>query len=285
MSPWLIGAALLAVLAVLVIRAFIRDRREYEVFKRFRSTERRQKMLRKWLIESICYLGGSAALLLLLGWQFIAPMLAQVEEWTAMVALRNLLAEGGGFADGLLIGATIAFFAGMVASVVFSKHEGEVPTIGDIHALLPRNRAEIKYGVGLSINAGIVEELLFRLALPTAIFAISGNALVAVIASVLIFGAMHAYQGIGGIIGTTIFGAIMMFLFLSTGTILWPILLHAVFDLRSLVLIPIAVYKVHKIAEGEERVAQESIVEDSPAPEAAQAAEPTEVAKSLETDQ
>ncbi len=277
MSPWLIGAALLAVLAVLVVRAFIRDRREYEVFKRFRSTERRQKMLRKWLIESICYLGGSAALLLLLGWQFIGPMLAQIEEWSAMIALRNLFAEGGSFAKGLLIGIAIAFFVGLVASVVFSKHEGEVPTIGDIHALLPRNRAEIKYGVGLSINAGIVEELLFRLALPTAIFAISGNALVAVIASILIFGAMHAYQGIGGIIGTTIFGALMMFIFLTTGTILWPILLHAVFDLRSLVLIPIAVYKVHKVAEGEEKVAEESVEL-----EAAEAAEPSE---SLETDQ
>ncbi|MCC7128513.1 MAG: CPBP family intramembrane metalloprotease, partial [Microbacteriaceae bacterium] len=99
------------------------------------------------------------------------------------------------------------------------------------------------------------------------------NALVAVIASIVIFGAMHAYQGIGGIIGTTIFGAIMMFIFLATGTILWPILLHAVFDLRSLVLIPIAVYKVHRVAEGEEKVAQESIVEDSPAPEVVEATE------------
>jgi membrane protease YdiL (CAAX protease family) len=57
---------------------------------------------------------------------------------------------------------------------------------------------------------------------------------------------MHAYQGIGGVIGTLVFGAILMFVFLATGSILWAILAHALFDLRSLVLIPVAVYKVHR---------------------------------------
>jgi membrane protease YdiL (CAAX protease family) len=64
-----------------------------------------------------------------------------------------------------------------------------------------------------------------------------------------VFGALHAYQGIGGVVGTLVFGAVMMLLFLATGSILWPILAHAIFDLRSLVLIPVAVYKVHEKAE------------------------------------
>jgi membrane protease YdiL (CAAX protease family) len=248
-TPWVVGAVLLAMLAVLIVRAVRRDRREYGLFKRYRSTVRRQRMLRKWLLESMLWLGGSALVLLVLVWPFIGRMLEQVEQWPATVAFRAALASGGGFVTGAIVGGAVALVGGMVASVVFVKHEGEVPTIGDIHALLPRNRPELRYGWALSINAGIVEELLFRLALPAAFFAVCGNALVAVILSVVVFGALHAYQGIGGVVGTLVFGAVMMLLFLATGSILWPILAHAIFDLRSLVLIPVAVYRVHEKAE------------------------------------
>lgn len=245
-TPWVVGVVLVAMLAVLIVRAVRRDRREYGLFKRFRSTRRRQRMLRKWLFESVLWLGGSALILLVLVWPFIGRMLEQVEGWPATVAFRDALATGGGLVQGLVIGASVALVAGLLLSVVLVKHEGQVPTLGDIHALLPRNRAELKYGWALSINAGVVEELLFRLALPAALFAVCGNALVAVLASVLIFGGMHAYQGVGGVIGTLVFGAVLMFVYLATGSILWPILAHAIFDLRSLVLIPVAVYNVHR---------------------------------------
>jgi membrane protease YdiL (CAAX protease family) len=133
-----------------------------------------------------------------------------------------------------------------------------VPTIGDIHALLPRNRAELKFGWALSINAGVVEELLFRLAMPALIFAVVGDALVAISVSLVVFGALHAYQGVGGVIGSFVIGVVLMAVFLATGTILWPILVHAVFDLRSLVLIPVVVYQVH-LPEGERRVKAEDV--------------------------
>jgi membrane protease YdiL (CAAX protease family) len=245
-TPWVVGVVLVGMLAVLVVRAVRRDRREYGLFKRYRSTVRRQRMLRKWLLESVLWLGGSALILLVLVWPFIGRMLEQVEQWPAMVAFRAAIASGGGFAQGAIIGGSVALVAGVVLSVVFAKTDGEVPTLGDIHALLPRNRAELKYGWALSINAGVVEELLFRLALPAALFAVCGNALAAVLVSLVVFGGMHAYQGIGGVIGTLVFGAILMFVFLATGSILWAILAHALFDLRSLVLIPVAVYKVHR---------------------------------------
>jgi membrane protease YdiL (CAAX protease family) len=246
-TPWVVGVALVALVTVLVVRALRRDRREYALFKRYRSTRRRQRMLRKWVLESLVSLGGSATVLLLLVWPFVGRMLEQVETWPPTIAFRAALASGGGFVTGAIVGGSVALVGGAIASVVFAKHEGEVPTLGDIHALLPRNRAELKYGWALSINAGVVEELLFRLALPAALFAVCGNALAAVLVSLLVFGGMHAYQGIGGVIGSFVFGALLMFLFLATGSILWPILAHALFDLRSLVLIPVAVYKVHRV--------------------------------------
>lgn len=246
-TPWVVGVVLAGMLAVLIVRALRRDRREYGLFKRYRSTMRRQRMLHKWLLESVLWLGGSAAILLVLVWPFIGRMLERVEQWPATVAFRGAIASGGGFVQGAIIGASIALLAAVVLTIVLAKPDGEVPTLGDIHALLPRNRAELRYGWALSINAGVVEELLFRLALPAALFAVCGNALAAVLVSLLVFGGMHAYQGVGGVIGTLVFGAALMFLFLATGSILWAILAHALFDLRSLVLIPVAVYKVHRI--------------------------------------
>ncbi|HRP99687.1 MAG TPA: CPBP family intramembrane metalloprotease, partial [Terrimesophilobacter sp.] len=228
---------------------------EYHLFKRYRSTVRRQRMLRKWLRESLALLGGSALVLLGLSFAHVAPLLAAVERWPWMVWLRDQVTSGGSFVRGALIGAAIGVVVLVVWAVFWARtkndDEGDGPaqidTLGDIAALLPRNRAELKYGWGLSINAGVVEELLFRLALPALLFAVWPNAVFAVVVSLVLFAGMHAYQGLGGVLGTLVFGALMMAVFLLTGSILWPIILHALFDLRSLVLIPMVVQKVHRV--------------------------------------
>ena len=41
--------------------------------------------------------------------------------------------------------------------------------------MLPRERGELKFGAGLAVTAGVVEELLFRLALPALIYGIFGS--------------------------------------------------------------------------------------------------------------
>ena len=66
----------------------------------------------------------------------------------------------------------------------------------------------------------------------------------------LIFGGLHAYQGVAGVIGSTIIGALFMALYLATGNILVVIVVHALFDLRSLVLIPMVIFGVHRIDPG-----------------------------------
>lgn len=243
-TPLVLGAVLVALLGVLVWRAVTKDRREYQRFKRYRSTGRRQAMYRKWLRESFSWFGGAALVVLVLVWGFVPRMLAQVETWPPMEWFRGVLA-GSGLASGLVVGGAIGLVIGALALVFLGRNATEVPTIGDIHALLPRNRAELKYGWLLSINAGVVEELLFRLALPVLIFAVFGNALIAISVSLVVFGLLHVYQGVGGMIGSFVIGTVLMLLFLATGNILWAILLHAVFDLRSLVLIPVVVYRVH----------------------------------------
>ncbi|WP_168220110.1 MULTISPECIES: CPBP family intramembrane glutamic endopeptidase [unclassified Salinibacterium] len=241
-----LAAALVALLALLVVRAARKDRREYSRFKRYRTTRRRQAMMRKWLIESFLVHGGAAAVVLLLAWQQVPLMLAAIEDLAAVQWLRDATSEG--LLKGFLIGAVGALLVASIALLPLARGQDEVVTVGDIHALLPRNRGELRYGALLSINAGVVEELLFRLALPAAIFGVTGSVAAAVLGSTAIFAALHLYQGASGVIGSAIIGALLMAVFVGTGSILVAIAVHAFIDLRSLVAIPMIVYRVHRKA-------------------------------------
>lgn len=244
-TPILLGAALIALVALLTIRAMRKDRREYQQFKRFRGTLKRQQMYRKWLVDSFRTFGGAGVVVLLLAWDQVPLLLADVNSIGWVDSARTAFA-GSQVAIGVVTGILVALVGGMLLAIYAARHIDEVPAIGDIQALLPRNRTELRYGALLSINAGVVEELLFRLALPALIFGVTGNAAGALLGSLALFGALHVYQGAAGVIGSTIVGGLLMLVYLATGSILVAMAVHALIDLRSLVLIPVIVYKVHK---------------------------------------
>lgn len=243
----LLWLALVGLLALLVIRTIRKDRREYQRFKRYRTTAKRQGMFRKWLLESFVQFGGLSIVLLLLAGFAVAPLLQELTGWPGVRDLRGLLLHEPGIVWGVIAGGVLGIGVLTLLGARAARKEKDVPTIGDISSILPRNRQELVLGGLLSLNAGLVEEAMFRLALPALIYGASGSAVAAVLASVLLFGALHAYQGIPGIVGTTIIGAIMMLLYAVSGTILVPMIVHALFDLRTLVVIPVAVYRVHRV--------------------------------------
>ena len=246
LTPWILGAVLVALLAFMAWNAIRKNRREYATFKRQRSTKRRQKMFRKWLRQSFLNFGGAAVVVLLLSWQYVPLFLDAVNEWGFVADARASFAESGWMGPAIVAVLVVLLVGGAVLGIVLARSETEVPALGDVQALLPRNRAELKYGAALAVNAGVVEELLFRLALPALIFGVTGSAVAAVAVSIVIFGLLHVYQGAPGIIGAVIMGAAFMTIYLATGSILVAIVVHALFDLRSLVLIPVIVFKVHK---------------------------------------
>jgi membrane protease YdiL (CAAX protease family) len=64
-----------------------------------------------------------------------------------------------------------------------------------VDSLLPRTPVEILLWIGVSITAGVTEELVFRGYLQQQLRAISGSLTAAVIGQGLVFGLAHSYQG------------------------------------------------------------------------------------------
>ncbi|GHE13053.1 CPBP family intramembrane glutamic endopeptidase [Klenkia taihuensis] len=117
---------------------------------------------------------------------------------------------------------------------------GEPPVQSTV-ALLPRSGAERRLFAVVGVTAGVCEEWLYRgffLAVVAAVAPGLPSGVLVVVAAVA-FGAAHAYQGAGGVLLTGVLGGVFAALYLQTGSLLLPVLLHAAVDLRFL-LVPTA---------------------------------------------
>ncbi len=100
--------------------------------------------------------------------------------------------------------------------------------------LLPRTAGERVGFAGLSLAAGVGEELAFRGYLLHALLLLplpGGGVFAAVVISSAAFGAVHAYQGPGGILRTAGAGVVFATGTLATGSLLPAILAHVLVDL------------------------------------------------------
>jgi uncharacterized protein len=198
-------------------------------------------MYRTWLRDSLITFGSMSVVLLSLAWQYIPLVLVDVRSaswYQAADAQVNLFWAAIGLAAAFVVLPTVFLF--------FVGRQEDIPAIGDIQALIPRNLTEVRLGAALAVNAGVMEELVFRLALPAVLLGATGNVWLALIVSILLFGGLHIYQGVAGVAGTTVIGLVLLALYLASGSILVPIVVHALIDVRSFVLIPLLVLQVHR---------------------------------------
>ncbi len=99
--------------------------------------------------------------------------------------------------------------------------------------LMPTTKTQILlFTLVLSVSAGICEEIIFRAYLFNVIDSHIGMA-GAIILSSLIFGLWHVYLGWQEVIRTSIMGAILCGVYLFTGNIIVPIVLHIFIDIYS----------------------------------------------------
>lgn len=104
---------------------------------------------------------------------------------------------------------------------------------------VPEQSFEYPWFGALCVTAGICEEWVCRgfvlhyLAVAPWHLAMG----TAVILSAAIFGFNHLYQGLPGMVAASILGLVLALLYLATGNLLLPMVLHALIDLRALAMI------------------------------------------------
>lgn len=148
------------------------------------------------------------------------------------VVFLGQLAIIGGLLTGLFVG-------GVAAGVASRRAQGPL-VAGDVDALLPRNTRERRWYTAVAVTAGICEEVLYRgvvlvvamLLLPTAPLWVLALGVAAV------FGAAHIYQGLAGVAAAAALGVVLGLIVVATGSLLPAMALHALIDLRVLLLRP-----------------------------------------------
>lgn len=149
------------------------------------------------------------------------------------------LRDGVGFwVSAAIGGVVIVFFLHQLARVF----RGEPKDLQDLRSqlepmkeFLPHTRSERNLSIVVAISAGISEEILWRGFLLLYLQAFLPTWAAATIA-VLGFGLGHLYQGVGGAAKCTVLGSVAMLLYVVSGSLFVPILLHAVVDIQGMLL-------------------------------------------------
>ena len=133
---------------------------------------------------------------------------------------------------GLVIGGGIG--------TLVSRWRGRIFAFGDVTAVLPRARGELGWAALLAVDAGVSEELFFRLLLPLLIAQATGSAWIGFAGATALFGFAHRYQGLAGVLATTFVGVLLTGVYLASGNLWMAMLLHMAINLNGLVLRPLA---------------------------------------------
>jgi len=245
-SDWLHGIELhgVAVIAAFLVVAFlvlVEPLLGRAGFHRFLAAVRsgepdaRRRFYRQWTVQS--WLLMSVLLILsltLFGWT--PAQLGLRAPHLGMAAASPVLVP-------LAIGAVLGLTIGMVMArrgVKRVPKRTRPAANPQILQMLPRSAAERRAFAVLAVTAGITEEVVWRgVLLAIAVAAFPGTSLVLLaIAVTLAFGWAHLYQGLSGILATTVLGGLFTALYLLSGSLLPAILLHAGVDLLALLRTP-----------------------------------------------
>lgn len=145
------------------------------------------------------------------------------------------------FLIGLIVGSLIAIFLPALAARRSERfRQQSVKVAKKLAFLLPSTIEERRWWWLVCFTAGVCEELIYRGFL-LQYFHVGPWHLPltqALIVAAIIFGIAHLYQGIAGAVGTCALGFLLGCLFLITGSLLVPMVLHALIDLRVLMMLP-----------------------------------------------
>jgi uncharacterized protein len=146
-----------------------------------------------------------------------------------------------GFLWGAGIGLSLAIAVVIVAlRRVRLRTASSLPTTSPWHKILPdfsalvpvTPRERVLFAL-VALAAGICEEVVYRAWLLDALHGAVGlNGATLVVVAALLFGFGHYYQGPAGILITSVLGFAFCGLYIASGSLLVPIAIHALIDLR-----------------------------------------------------
>lgn len=223
-------ATVLAHLLVLflIIAVPLRGARRYRVL--MRRIDRHPELRARFYIQ-----GMLAQWLMLIPLIFIAIMLRWSAPMLGLQAPINLWLWGS--VAFLLVLAVYAqvFYIRRLAGTADGRSQLRKSMSGPLH-MLPRTQKERSLWVLLSLTAGICEEVLYRGFLPAYLMYVFPGVpfVLAIIIAAVLFGVGHIYQKVTGVLGTGVMGLLFGFLYFFTGSLLLPIVVHTLFDMRLL---------------------------------------------------
>jgi membrane protease YdiL (CAAX protease family) len=171
-------------------------------------------------------------------WQWTAALVL-VGAWLGTGRALSFLGieRPGGY--GFLVGVAVVLVVIVVLIVQLLATQRRPKVAEQIRAatasltwILPSTRRELRLFTWLGVTAGIVEELLVRGYMMWVITSIVPTWLAVLVTSIA-FGIAHAYQGVGGILKTSAVGLFLGWLYVLTGSIWLPMLVHAAVDVLN----------------------------------------------------
>jgi membrane protease YdiL (CAAX protease family) len=161
------------------------------------------------------------------GWFGTAPSLAFASHRGSVIAAGAL---------------AVAFTIGIIGPVIMATRSAELAAtmreqLARLDFFLPHGSRERGWFALVSISAAICEEILFRGFLPAYFMALGLPAVAAFLLAAVVFGIDHGYQGWSGVLLTGVLALIFTALFVLSGSLWLPMVVHALFDLRILVLL------------------------------------------------
>lgn len=220
-------AALLLVLVPIVEARY--DRR----LKQFTSSERRTTWYQINII-TLCVLAVSAVALANPVDIFVLADRQSVALW---LGAHPAVLLG---TTGLAVAYTsVTLWQGLKAATNRALRLRVAKAMQSLRFALPVTARERHWWILVSLSAGVCEEILYR-GFVTHYFSGSLSATISLgtmgawLTSSLFFGLAHAYQGVAGIVRTTLGGLILGSIAILSGGLLLPIALHFLFDLQML---------------------------------------------------
>jgi membrane protease YdiL (CAAX protease family) len=170
----------------------------------------------------------------LMEWVFLAALVAAWFVYARPFADLGFVRPGGigfwGAVVVLVMGTGLLLFSWRAARLASAAEKArQVESLGKLVRYAPHTRSEFHGFVGVSVTAGICEEIVYR----GFVLWYLGQLMplwAAVIASSIAFGLAHSYQGASGALRCGLIGLVFGILYVVTGSIWLPIVGHVLLD-------------------------------------------------------